>query len=71
MSTKMTGKDMDKPTMDMITPKKAANSCFRDIGINPMSRGAFKHVFFGWFLEVAPLRLVQKNMLVQGEEFDK
>ena len=33
-----------------ITPKRAADVCFRDLGYSSITRGAFRHEFLSWIL---------------------
>lgn len=43
VATKMVGMHNDAPKYGAITPEHAAASCFRDLGIYPMTRGAYSH----------------------------
>ena len=55
VATKMI--DDDKADFWTILPKDAADVCFRDIGLRPMTRGAFSHELIGYMMECYPWTL--------------
>ena len=56
VATKMLGRYV--PDRRTITPERAAESCFRDLGLYPMTRGAFRHDVGNWLIDVLPIRIV-------------
>jgi len=42
-----------------ITPDRAADVCFRDLGMQPLTRGSFRHEFWMLFMDNLPLYWIQ------------
>jgi short-subunit dehydrogenase len=40
-----------------ITPDRAAEACFRDLGYESMTRGSFRHDFGNWFISSLPMSI--------------
>lgn len=60
VATKMIDKaEQKKGTMDVIMPEMSATTCFRDLGIEQMTRGAFRHEYSAWFLGMLPRKMIQ------------
>lgn len=53
VATKMIGET--KASCGTIMPSMAADTCFRDIGLRTMTRGAFRHEFVCYIMECFPV----------------
>lgn len=60
VATKLLGKS--KTDMRTITVERAADTCFRDLGYMPMTRGSFRHEFSMLFMDNLPLVWIQNLM---------
>lgn len=56
VATKLINKKDAAPGGGTISCEYAADVAFRDIGINPVSEGAFMHEFLLWMIGLFPLR---------------
>jgi len=73
VATKLVLQESEKPQDGAITPQKAADTCFRDLGIQKMTRGAFSHEFVGWISETlgkATIRSVCRSTLNDIPKWD-
>jgi len=60
VATKLLGRQ--KTDMRTITVERAADTCFRDLGHMPMTRGSFRHEFAMIFMDHLPLIWIQNMM---------
>ena len=51
-----------------ITPQRAADTCFRDLGYTPMTRGSFRHEWTMFLFGGVPLRWAQFVMYKAGQK---
>lgn len=59
VATKMINNTDGSTDCVTILPKMAADTCFRDLGFEQLTRGAFRHEFLAWMLDQFPLKMIQ------------
>jgi len=58
VATKMIGNTTNKTSMFTISAERAADTCFRDLGHQPMTHGAFRHYHISFYFDIIPTRWI-------------